>query len=203
MSEIFTGYEGLDAQLAQCIDETCDRFEKRWQAGERPAIDAFLGNLTGRERLILLRELVLLDIAYRRQAGEVPRPEEYRGRFPEPEATWLEEMPAPEAGQRPLPVPASSPITLPGYRVEGEIGRGGMGVVYKARQLKLNRLVALKMLSTGAPVAPADLARFRAEADILGRLQHPNVVQIFDVQEQNGQPYFVMEFVEGGSLDRG
>src|SRR4051812_50066253 len=75
-----------------------------------------------------------------------------------------------------------------------------MGVVYQARQLGLDRIVALKMILTGAQAVPRDLARFRAEAEALARLQHPNIVQIYDVGEAAGRPYFVLEFVAGGSL---
>src|SRR5262249_43924171 len=80
--------------------------------------------------------------------------------------------------------------------------QGGMGVVYRARQTRLNRLVALKMLLAGAHAGPALQARFRTEAEAVARLQHPNIVQIHDVGEHEHCPYFALEFVEGGSLDR-
>ncbi len=89
---------------------------------------------------------------------------------------------------------------VPGYEIIQEIGRGGMGVVYRARQLGLARTVALKMVLTGRRTGPKHLARFRAEAAALARLQHPNIVQIYDVGEAAGRPYFVFEFVAGGSL---
>lgn len=97
-------------------------------------------------------------------------------------------------------VAGSEPPAVPGYEILGELGRGGMGVVYQARQLGLNRTVALKMVLTGAHAGPKDLARFRAEAAAIARLQHPNIVQIYDVGEAGGRPYFVLEFVAGGSL---
>jgi serine/threonine protein kinase len=89
---------------------------------------------------------------------------------------------------------------VPGYEILRELGRGGMGVVYEARQLGLHRTVALKMVRTGIRTGPKDLARFRAESAALARLQHPNIVQIYDVVEAEGRPYFVLEFVAGGSL---
>ncbi len=89
---------------------------------------------------------------------------------------------------------------VPGYEIVGEIGRGGMGVVYRARQLGLARTVALKMVLMGFHGEPKNLARLRAEAATLARLQHPNIVQIYDVGESDGRPYFVFEFVAGGSL---
>jgi serine/threonine protein kinase len=91
---------------------------------------------------------------------------------------------------------------VPGYELLEELGRGGMGVVYKARQLALQRTVAVKMVLTGAHVGPKELVRFRAEAEVIARLQHPNIVQIYDVGEVSGRPYFVLEFVAGGSLDQ-
>jgi serine/threonine protein kinase len=90
--------------------------------------------------------------------------------------------------------------TVLGYEILGELGRGGMGVVYRARHLGLGRTVALKMVLNGIHTGPKDLARFRAEASVIARLQHPNIVQIYDVGEAEGRPYFVLEFVAGGSL---
>jgi WD40 repeat protein/serine/threonine protein kinase len=92
------------------------------------------------------------------------------------------------------------PPSIPGYELLEELGHGGMGVVYKARQTALNRLVALKMLLSGLAISAEHLARFRIEAEALARLQHPNVVQIFEVGEQEGRPYFSMEYVAGPSL---
>ena len=80
------------------------------------------------------------------------------------------------------------------------LGRGGMGVVYKARQKRLNRLVALKMIMGGAHAAPADRGRFEAEALAVAKLQHVNIVQVYEVGESDGVPYFSLEFIDGGSL---
>jgi serine/threonine-protein kinase len=93
-----------------------------------------------------------------------------------------------------------APPALPGYEVQDELGRGGMGVVYRAWDRRLNRPVALKMLLAGAYARPEDRERFRREAEAEAGLRHPNIVQVHDVGELDGRPYFIMEFVEGGSL---
>jgi tetratricopeptide (TPR) repeat protein/tRNA A-37 threonylcarbamoyl transferase component Bud32 len=89
---------------------------------------------------------------------------------------------------------------IPGYEVLAVLGRGGHGIVYRARHLKLKRVAALKMLLTGEYASPAELARFTREAEAIAALQHPNIVQIYDVGEVDGRPYFTMEYVGGGSL---
>ena len=89
---------------------------------------------------------------------------------------------------------------IPGYEVEAVLGRGGMGVVYNARHLRLNRTVALKMLLGGAYAGPDDRTRFQREAEAAATLRHANIVQVYDVGDHEGRPYFTMEFVEGGSL---
>ena len=93
------------------------------------------------------------------------------------------------------PLPA-----VPGYEVEAVVGHGGMGVIFRARHLRLGRLVALKMALAGSYAGPHERERFRREAEAVAALRHPNVVQIYDVGDADGRPYFTMEFMEGGSL---
>jgi len=92
-------------------------------------------------------------------------------------------------------------LAIPGYIIHGELGRGGMGIVYRASQAALRRTVAIKTLLNTSNLSGDHKERLQKEASALGMLQHPNIVQVFDVSEQNGQPYFVMELVEGISLD--
>jgi tetratricopeptide (TPR) repeat protein len=106
-----------------------------------------------------------------------------------------------EAADTPVPTPASVP-TVPGYEVLRELGHGGMGIVYLARQVGLGRLVALKMLPAEAQANTGALARFRTEAEAVARLAHPNIVQIYEVGEAEGRPYLALEYVDGISLAR-
>jgi tetratricopeptide (TPR) repeat protein len=114
--------------------------------------------------------------------------------FPEPGPTRAE--------LTPLPRPDIDLPQIPGHDVEAVLGRGGMGVVYKARHVRLNRPVAVKMLLAGMYAGPQELARFRREAEALGGLVHPNIVQVHEAGELDGLPYFTMEFVGGGTLDQ-
>jgi WD40 repeat protein/serine/threonine protein kinase len=98
-----------------------------------------------------------------------------------------------QANDAPLPI-------VPGYELLATLGSGGMGVVFKARQIGLKRTVALKMILGGAHASREQLIRFRSEAEAVARLQHPNIVQIFEVGEHHGQPFFSLEFMDGGTL---
>jgi WD40 repeat protein len=201
----------LPAELARRVDRACDRFEAACRAGPPPRVEDFLDDFpAGPERAALLRELVPLEVHYRRTSSEPCRAEDYRDRFPDLDPAWLADVMTAAGDTCSLP---AAPDTFPDlgrepgrrfgdYELLGEIARGGMGVVYRARQVSLNRVVALKMILAGQLASPAEVERFRREAEAAAGLDHPNIVPVHDVGEHEGQHFFSMRLMEGGSLTR-
>ena len=184
------------ADLGPWIDAIADRFEQAWGTLTPPAIADFLGQAAGAERTALLQELILLDLEWRARIGARRSLEDYRNEFPELEHTGL------VLPRESSPAPPPAPATIPGYEDIEEIGRGGMGVVCKARQVGLNRIVALKMILGGAQADAEERARFRLEAEAVARLEHPHIVQVHEVGELNGQPFLALEYIDGGTLEQ-
>lgn len=107
-----------------------------------------------------------------------------------------------DKGRGKKPGKGELPKTVAGYEILGELGRGGMGVVYKARQPGLNRLVALKMVLAGAHASAEQLARFQIEGEAVARLQHPNIVQVYELGKVDDCPFQALEFIDGDSLTK-
>jgi WD40 repeat protein len=177
---------------------------RRWEAGERVPVEVFLDAYPAlRTDTDALLDLVYNEVVLRRQCGEEPPLEEYTRRFPEltaPLRLQLEFSRALARDDTAIAVPPAAAAMPPGYEALSEVGRGGMGVVYKARHRALDRVVALKRILAGACAGARERAQFLAEARAAARLQHPNIVQIHEVGEDKGQPYLVLEFVDGPNL---
>ena len=213
------------------LDEVCDRFEAEWRGalsgGCRPRLEDFVAGAFELHRAALLLELLAVEILFRRHCGETPTLEEYQQRFPWLPPHWLATLDATAACENATlaapnrqgalegtaagrdsqtPADFGSPAAVPlgrwgNYELLEEIGRGGMGVVYRARQLSLNRVVALKMILAGTHAGTEESVRFFQEAEFVAQLRHPNIVQVYEFGIHLGQPFFSMEFVEGGSLE--
>ena len=183
----------------------------RWRRGQPLAVEGYLEqhpSLNDDPEQVL--DLISNEIYLRSTRKEEPRLDEYRRRFPhlaDQIALQFELHQAVGSAlgsngppRSPAAVDMETPPVIPSYEVIGELGRGSMGVVYKARQLSLRRVVALKVLRAGGKNGPILRARFRIEAEAVARLQHPNIVQIFEVGEHEDFSYIALELVEGGSL---
>ncbi len=196
----------LPLTVARQLDDACARFEAAWQSDTRPDLAEFLTAVPEAARTPLLLELIRLDAHYRRQVGDTPTVGEYLHRFPELESDRVAAAAETVSDKESSTPPAGGGWVAVGHHILGELGHGGMGVVYKARHVGLNRLVALKMIRSAEFASPVEVARFRLEAEALARLQHPNIVPIFEVGEcappgGSGQvPYLSLEFVSGGTL---
>jgi serine/threonine-protein kinase len=191
----------------------------RWARRDRMMVETYLQQYP----LLETDAEAVLDLIYHemllcQEAGETPRLEDYLRRFPQYEAPLrdqfeLEEIMNPgrlfasRRTQAASTVPAgpAASVSLPaiaGYQMLRVLAHGGMGVVYQARQIRLGHLVAIKMIRDSSRARPQHLARFEREAQVIARLQHPHIVQIYEVGEHEGCPYFTMEFMAGGSLDK-
>ncbi|MBY0232631.1 MAG: protein kinase [Gemmataceae bacterium] len=202
--------------------EILDRFERAWRESPAPDLSRFLPEGPGREQALI--DLVHIDMEMRAKSGQPFEVELYLERFPELAsatadlAVWefrlrskggaaprlreyARRFPA-LAGQLEARIGADPTRLpgLPGYEIADAVGKGGMGLVYKARHVSLERLVAIKVIRSDLAAHPQARRRFEAEGKAAARLDHPGIVRVFDSGVHEGQPYLVMEWVDGGSL---
>jgi tetratricopeptide (TPR) repeat protein len=208
---------GQTVLLAQRLRSACAELVRRLRAGEACSAEALLEAYPDlRTDADLALELIYTEFVTRDELGQQPSVEAWCRRFPQ----WHDRLQRllqidelmrlrgrdTERSQSVADTPGRQPPDRVSgiedrYEIVGELGRGGMGVVYRARQLALNRDVALKMILSGEFADAEQRARFRREAGAAGRLQHPNIVQIYEVSEGSDRPYIAMELVGGGSLE--
>jgi len=205
------------------FEEVRARFAQAWDVGSPPRIEEYVEGWTGDERAALVWVLVLLDVAHRRRAGLPVDEADYAARFPglilpplsgAAEGRTLSLGPAsgPEVATRPgadvVPDGSAPGLLPPGYELLGKLGEGGMGVVYKVRHVRLDRVCALKMILAGGHAGDAERRRFLTEARATARLSHPGIVQVFEVGEYTDpssgatHPFLALELCPGGGLDR-
>jgi serine/threonine protein kinase/tetratricopeptide (TPR) repeat protein len=198
----------------------------RWRAGEPVPAENYLRDYPALQAHVEgALELVYGEFLLREAEGKTPPLAEFVQRFPQYAVRLQNQIELHQALAMPFsPAPAETILSRPGspptltvatplagaashrviggYEILEELGHGGMGVVYKARQAGLERVVALKMIRADRLARGVEISRFRTEAEAAARLQHPNIVQIHEVGEQDGRPFFSLEFVDGPDLAR-
>ena len=210
------------------LREACAELDRRLRAGESVRTEDVLvefPELATRSECVL--ELVYTEFVTRDALGESSDVETWYARFPQWAGDLRElfevhrfvqqaalDTALPQADDTATGSEPPAPIVLfqnsdsdaerrlGNYELIEEIGRGGMGVVYKARQIGVRRTVALKLILAGDHAGRDRYERFQAEAETVGRLAHPNIVQIFEVGNADGRPYLSLEYIEGGGLDQ-
>ncbi|MCC9657325.1 serine/threonine-protein kinase [Rhodopirellula halodulae] len=193
----------LPIQTLEQIDDRCAEFERRWQQDLSPTIESMItDDFTSDAQEVLLAELIALDLDYRQRRGERPDEANYRDRFPEHETAIRDAMHESAPSNRAFVPPSVDQLAelFPTLEITELLGAGGMGAVYKARQTGLDRVVALKILPEEFGHDVKFALRFTREARTLAKLNHPNIVSVYEFGHVNDTYYFLMEFVEGSTL---
>jgi serine/threonine protein kinase len=226
-----SGIDLLPLEQAREIDLLCDDFEKNWQQGNPRLLEDYLSSASPAMVAALREELIQVELDCRFLRGDPPRLKEYQTRFPEydkmllkwihlaeqrskgslglGQATQPDTLAHDALGQTSEtdPVAKGVPETfregaLGEYELLGPLGVGGMGEVYRARHRRLGKVVALKVIRSGASGSADDLARFRREMAAVGQLDHPHLVEAHDAGEQDGVLYLVLKLIDGVDLHR-
>ncbi|MFO0815774.1 MAG: protein kinase [Gemmatales bacterium] len=212
--------ESPSIQAARHLDLLCDQFESAWKAaakgGGKPSLSSFVKKATTENQKELAAELLAIELHYRRCSGDRPQLAEYVDLHIELDPAWFADscenvmLTTPSIGRNERTIHDKEnadvtrdlilPRTFGNYELLEEVARGGMGVVYKARQVQINRIVALKKILTAELASPAELQRFRTEAEAAAGLEHLNIVPIYEVGVHDGRHYYTMKLIEGGSL---
>ncbi len=215
----------VPARELRRVDLICDAFERGWRESPAPRIESCLADVDASLAPVLRDELIRVELECRFRRGDPPAADDYRARFPECAGSldeWLREaetaagltstvesLPgrastadhipaAPPMAEAP---PGALPQVLGEYELLGPLGAGGMGEVYRARHRRLGKLVAVKVLPA-AKFSAAARARFRREAEAVGQLDHPHLVEAHDAGEQDGILYLVLKLIDGVDLHR-
>jgi serine/threonine protein kinase len=199
-------------------DVLCDAFEDDWRRGAAPDILTYLERVPVAERSALLEELLPVDWHWRKNAGLNPLPDDYHPLFEQYEPVVRRILAQPTADDSPASrsskavgeqrdddtirdLPSGHPQSIGNYEILEEIGRGGMGIVYKARDTRLPRLAAIKLIISANTASMEELRRrFHSEAQAAAKLDHPGIVPIYEIGQQDGQPFMALAYVDGQSL---
>ncbi len=174
----------------------CEEFERAWQEGKKPRIEDWIDQVPEDERPALFGLLARREKAFRPDESLV---DEFSSRFPNMTSLIGPLFQDSTDFECDADLKGSLPA-IPGYRVLERIAFGGMGVIFKAVHVGLERVVALKMVRGGSAIKDDEIARFRIEAQAIAGIKHPHIVDIHDFGTFEGLPFFTMEYLEGGSL---
>jgi serine/threonine protein kinase/formylglycine-generating enzyme required for sulfatase activity len=212
----------LSASALDRVDQACDLFEQAWRAGQRPRLESYLIDAPAPESTVLLRELLALELEYRRSQGESPSLQEYCQRFPGhlelvaqefgQGAAYVEldpgEVPSARSSvnteREPIAIAeADQPVRLGRYRITGTLGKGSFGVVYQGYDDELQRVVAIKVPHRQQVSETGAVEVYLREARMVASLDHPHIVPVHDFgHTDDGLCYVVSKFVEGSDLQK-